>query len=231
MTTEDPNKKRDFWDIFGTISVFLSSVVIGAAGLIINSDFNERESQRAKELQNEQQRIAKVQTLSTFMPHLSGSKESREAALFAITALGYPELVLRLNQLRKEDQSTSDAIMRTAPASITAQSAAPPPIPGPGPADKEMGWAYLGDYTASSNTWTTRYLDFDQQNKPEDLAGKTFSVRRETGPINIRYGMPTDNGEFLKVVKVLKPGRKLRILETRQWLITGYTWARVAYSE
>lgn len=229
MTNENSNKKRDVWDIFGTVSLFLSSVVIGGAGLLINSSFNERESQRARELQNEQQRLAKVQTLSAFMTPLSGNKESREAALFAITALGYPELVLRLNQLRKEDQATSDAIMRTAPASIAAQSATA--IPRPMPTDKEIGWAYLGDYASPSNTWHTRYLDFGEQDKPDGLRDKTFGVRRETGSINVRYGMPTDSGEFLKVVKILKPGEKLRILEVRQWLTTGYTWARVAHSE
>jgi|OpeIllAssembly_1097287.scaffolds.fasta_scaffold1884747_1 hypothetical protein len=86
----DDTKKRDFWEKLGSVSVFLSSVVIAAAGLIVSSAYNERQSQRAAEAQEKQHQLAKIQALSTFMPHLSGDKTSREAATFAISALGYP---------------------------------------------------------------------------------------------------------------------------------------------
>jgi len=224
---QDEKKERDFWDKFGSVSVFLSTVVIAAAGLIVNSAYNERQSQRAAEAQEKQHQLTKVQTLSTFMPYLSGDKTKREAASFAITVLGYPELAVRLNQLRDEGSRTNDAIMRTAPASVASVSTQAETVV----ASDSIGWVYLGDYNTEGSKWNTRYLSFDSGLKPEDLIGNTYEVPRETGAINLRMGMPMDSGEFPNVIKSLNPGVKLHLQEVKPWLTTGYTWARVRYAK
>jgi hypothetical protein len=226
-TMPDEKKERDFWDKFGSVSVFMSSVVIATASLVVSSTYNERQSERAAEAQEKQHQLAKVQTLATFMPHLSGDKASREAASFAITALGYPELAVRLNQLRNEGSSTNDSIMRTAPASIVSV----PAQAESGVAKESIGWVYLGDYDIGKNKWNTRYLSFDPRLKPENLTGQSYEVRSETGSINLRLGMPTDNGEFPKVIRALKPKDRLYLQDVKQWLTTGYTWARVKYAK
>ncbi len=231
MAKDENTKAKDLWDKLGSLSVFLSSVVLGIAGLYINSTFNERESERAVETQKEQQQIAKVQTLSSFMPHLAAGKEMREAALFAIAVLGYPELAVKLNSLRNEDAATSDAIMRTAPASVASQlQEKQMRVFRMAAREEEIGWVYLGDYSSSGGSWNSRYLSFDPNARPPDLVNRIYGVRNETGAINVRRGMPSDAGEFMRVDTVLPPGSKLKVLETRQWLSTGYTWARVALS-
>jgi hypothetical protein len=227
MAGESENKKRDFWDKLSTFSIFLSSVVIGIAGLVINSSYNERESLRMKENAEKEHQIAKVQTLATFTPFLSGNKESKEAAVFAISILGYPELAIRISQLQQEDQKTSDAIMRSAPQSIAPQLVAqfsPEKV-----LPKNTGWIYLGDYSVETGSWKTQYLNFDNREEPENLKNKSFAISRRTGAINVRAGMPTDAGEFLGIVKVLQPDLKVEVVEIKQWLTTGYTWAMVRF--
>ncbi len=212
---------KDLWEKLGGLSVFLSSVVIAGAGLIINSSYNERQSSREADAQQRQHELSKVQTLSTFMPYLSGTKETREAALYAITALGYPELSIRLGSFQKGETATSDNIMRAAPASVAATVALPAPPAG----REEPAWVYLGEFDGG---WKTRYLDFDTRLKPENLVGNSYAVRGETGAVNVRAGMPTDNGEFPRVARTLRSGAHVKILEVRQWLTTGYTWARIS---
>ncbi len=229
---EDSNSKpKDFWDKVGVFSTFLSSVVIAIAALIVNSTLNARQQQRDNEARQQQHQLAKVQTLSSFMPHLSGTPESRETALYAIQALGYSDLATRLAQYTNS-QTAGDTIMRTAfpstPVRQEGEVGAQAPLPAAPQSSREgeIGWAYVGDY--SDGTWRTRYLDFNVSELPTGLLSKVLRVRTETGALNVRAQMPNDNGEFSSVVAVLPPNAKIRILEVRQWSTTGYIWARVS---
>lgn len=236
-TGEKPNaqnkfKTHTFWDVFRTISTFLSTVVLGVVALWVNSTYNERQSIRAREAQQEQHQVGRVQALAAFMPHLSSTPETREVALFAISALGYPDLAIKLTQLRKPDEPGSgrdvaDAIMRDAPASapLAGSTGEPPPSKTP---TGDIGWVYLGDYSAEMNQWSTRYLDFPPRASPDSLPGQIYAVRAQTGALNVRVGMPTEQGEFLRIARALSPGVRVRILEVHPWLTTGYIWARVA---
>lgn len=227
---QSQSRKRTFWDVLPALSAFLSSVVLGVVALFVNASYNERQSLRAQEAQNQQHLLNKAQTLVAFMPHLSSTPEMREVALFGISALGYPDLAIRLTQLRRKDEPESarnvaDAIMREAPASVSA-SATPAETVTSSKPTSEIGWVYLGNYSAG--TWSSQYLEFAKTASPDALIGQTFTVSGRTGALNVRVGMPTEQGEFLKVVKVLQPGQKVRILELHPWSSTGYMWARVA---
>ncbi len=246
----DENKKspeqKDAWDKLGGLSTFLSTVVIATVALIVNSTLDLRQQRREDVAKQEQQRLAeeqhqlaRVQTLSSFMPHLSGSPESRDTAIYAIQALGYTDLATRLAQYTNS-QKAGDTIMRTALASASVQpvggdanvqpvegsqtvGVAPPPPPSK---ETEIGWAYVGDYSA--NKWNTRYLDFPESENWKALALKIFKVRPETGALYVRPQMPDENGQFFKPVSVLRSGTSVKILEVRQWSTTGYTWARIS---
>ena len=121
MKGDTRNETKDIWDKLKALSVVLSSVVIGAAALVVNTTYNERQNQRTVELQQRQHQLAKVQALAAFVPHLSGSPETREIALFTINTLGYPDLAVHLGQLTL-DQNATDIIMRTASANIVLDS-------------------------------------------------------------------------------------------------------------
>lgn len=218
-----------FWEGFKAISLFLSSVVLGFVALFVNSSFNERDSRRVDELERQRHSIAKVEALAVFMPHLSGGQQSREAALFGITALGYPELAIRLGGLT-DDQTASNAIMRIAPESLGSRLDLPVAEPSAA-AELGDGWVYLGDFSSAKGTWKTQYLTFTKNLKPDQLQNDTFSVRRETGALNLRKGMPTATAEFRRIIKALQPDTKVKILEVKPWLTTGFMWARIALVE
>ena len=229
MTPASTSRGKTFWDVLPAISTFLSSVVLGIVALMVNASYSERQSLRAEEAQQQQRQLNQVQTLVAFMPHLSSSTpETREAALFGISALGYTDLALKLTTLHQGNdpqagRQVADALMRDAPGS---SEPAPTTEPAPsGAAAKNIGWVYLGDY--SDGRWTTRYLDFAPTATPASLQGRSFAVRSETGALNVRVGMPTDQGEFPRISRALAPGTSVQILEVRPWLTTGYQWARV----
>lgn len=223
---ESTSKRRTFWDVLPALSTFLSTVVLGVVALVVNSSYSERQSIRAREAQEQQHQLNRVQTLAAFMPHLSSTQETREAALFGISLLGYPDLAIRLAQLHKPDKPQSgrdvgDTIMREASASAPVRASTEEPVPATQPAIKEIGWVYLGNY--SGGKWSTQYLDFASA-APEKLVGQTYAT---TGPLNVRVGMPTEQGDFPRIIRALPPGERVRILELRPWLTTGYIWARV----
>jgi len=223
---------KSLWDVLPAISTFLSSVVLGVVALMVNASYTERQSVRAEEAQKQQRQLNQVQTLVAFMPHLSSATpETREAALFGISALGYTDLALKLTTLHRADdpqagRQVADAIMRDAPGSPDAP-AVEQQTPSAG-TPSEMGWIYLGDYSAGR--WATRYLDFAGTVEPTTLVGQTLPVRSETGALNVREGMPTEQGAFPRVSRALSAGTRVRILEVRPWLTTGYQWARVSGS-
>ena len=127
------------------LSTFLSSIVLGVVALGVNWSYNECQSIRAQEAQDQQQQLSRVQTLATFMPHLSSSKlETRKAALFGIAALGYPDLAIQVTQLHKADEpkfgrDVGDAIMREASASASVRASTEEPVSAIQPAMKEIG--------------------------------------------------------------------------------------------
>ena len=219
-------QRKDFWDRFSTISVFLSTVVIAGLGSYFTYTFNERQGIREHQTQVHQAKILEMQTVEKFIPHLTGDEKTKEIALLALTTLGSSEFATKFSQLSPSEgsEAAADTIMRTAVS--TDQRQIPEAITSVAKSEKE-GWAYLGHFVDSR--WKTRYFDIATDIEPEALVGETLIVREETGALNVREGMPTFTGSFKSITSALKPGSKAKILKVEEWLSSGYMWAKITY--
>jgi len=223
------NKKKDIWDIFSTLSTFLSAVVIAALGLYFTNVYNERASAREHQTKVYQTRILEMQTVEKFIPHLTGDEERKKVALLALTSLGSPEFAARFAKLSPSEGTESAADVIMASAGSAEQTEIPNPISSIASSTEREGWAYLGHYVATTSGWKTRYFDFEISMDPNKLVGKTLKVRKETGALNVRVGMPNPVGVFSKIIDVLNPGSEATIHEMREWHSSGYMWARITY--
>ena len=91
------------------------------------------------------------------------------------------------------------------------------------------GWAYLGHF--ENGRWVTQYFDFKDNDEPSSLVNTNQTVRKKTGALNVRRGMPDFVGRFPKVIDVLKVGSEVKIVEAKEWYTSGYMWAHVKYSD
>ncbi|MCK4825828.1 hypothetical protein KA005_59315, partial [bacterium] len=187
-------------------------------------------------IQEQQNKLVEMQTLEKFIPHLEGKNESRQqAALVVIWRLANAEVALALRKIYDSPgtRKGGDTIMATA----TSPSQKRLPLTVVTKADTStqarVGWAYLGGYSADNSRklkWQTWYFNFDvTKDKPDDLKDRELSVRKETGALNVREGMPTPVGRFPKVIDVLEPGSKVHIQEVREWHSSGYMWAKISF--
>jgi hypothetical protein len=92
----------------------------------------------------------------------------------------------------------------------------------------KTGWLYLGQYNIDTKQWSKTNLEINRGIDPQALVGTTIRVIVES--INIRSGMPTPKGQFLKVTDVINSGDPVEITEVKEWRDTGYMWAQVTYS-
>jgi hypothetical protein len=170
-----------------------------------------------------------MQTVERFIPHLTGTEESKKVALLALSSLGSPEFATRFAQLNPSagTEFAADVIMAT--ASPAQQSQLPVPVSSTAAATGNEGWAYLGHFERSTGNWRTKYFDFDRRAVPDSLQNLALQVSQETGALNVRVGMPTPDGRFAEIIDVLTPGSKATIHEVREWHSTGYMWARITY--
>ena len=219
-------RKKDFWDRFSTISVFLSTVVIAALGSYFTYSYNKQQGVLEHQNQVHQTKILEMQTVEKFIPHLTKDEKTKEIALLALTTLGSSEFATKFSQLSPSagSDAAADTIMRTAIS--LEQRQIPPPVTSIANIEKE-GWAYVGHYVNSK--WKTRYFDIAVDAKPESLVGEILSVREETGALNVREGMPTFTGSFKSIIGALNSGSKAKILKVEEWLSSGYMWAQIAY--
>jgi len=207
------------------ISIFISTVIIGGVALFMDHSFNERQINQSDMEGKNQHKLAKIEALAKFMPYLSSEKEEQQtSSIYAINAIGYSDLALRLSELKK-NRTVSNAIMREATPTLfpAAKESLQPPKKEQG-----LGWVYLGDFSTTEKKWKTNYLDFNQEATPTSLKKEKYKVLSETGALNLREAMPNDYAEFAKIIRALQPGTELKILDTRPWSTTGYTWAKVA---
>lgn len=222
-------KKKDNWDRFSTLSTFLSTVVVAALGLYFTHVYNESQSAREHQTQTYQTRILEMQTVEKFIPHLTGDEETKKVALLALTSLGSPEFATRFAKLNPSEgtESAADVIMAT--ASSPEQQQIPIAVSSTGATTGNEGWAYLGHYVRDTKQWKTKYFDIEDEAMPDSLASQSLKVREKTGALNVRIGMPTSDGRFLKIIEVLKPGSKALVHEIQEWHSTGYMWAKITY--
>lgn len=237
------SKKKDFWDRLAPVS----TLILGVAGLWFTHSYNERQAQNAErqaqqdvEAKRQQARVLEMQAVEKFVPYLTNDDErQKEVALLIITTLGSPEFATQFARLNpsKGTQAAADRIMASAapPAQAgIAVSVAPKisqakPSPGGTAVQYRTGWVYLGHYVAQESRWQTRYFDFAIASNPASLVSSSLTVRAQTGNINVREGMPTDAGEFLRVREVLKTGSEVKVRSVKEWSSTGYMWAEIDY--
>lgn len=240
-------REKDFRDSLGPILTFISSLVIGATGAwftwsynMAQSAANERQHSQAQAAKKHESRILEMQAVEKFMPYLTAENEKKkEVALLVITTLGSPEFATQFVRLNPSQgtRAATDKIMASAqtsnqvelPQSVTARPASRQPQPGVAQATKRSGWVYLGHYLAEARRWETRYFDFGIADDPANFLTLMLKVREETGPINVRIGMPSPAGEFQRVGDVLKPPSQVIVRSVREWSSTGYMWAEVEY--
>lgn len=218
--------RKDFWDRFSTISVFLSTVVIAGIGSYFTYSYNKQQGAREQQNKLYQIKILEMQTVEKFIPHLTGDEKTKEIALLTLTTLGSSEFATKFTQLSPSvgSEAAADQIMRSAVS--TEQKQIPTPITSTAKIEKE-GWAYVGHY--ADGKWKTRYFDISVDVAPTSLEGKTLSVSEKTGDLNVREGMPTFTGSFRPIISALKPGSKAKILKVEEWSSSGYIWAQITY--
>lgn len=241
-------KSKDFWDRLAPASAFISSVVLGVLGLWFTHSYNERqaqiiEHQGQQELveKRHQARILEMQAVEKFVPYLTTDDErKKEVALLVISTLGSTEFATQFAKLNpsKGTQAATDRIMANATTSdqtgspVSLVSKLSPIAPNATALTNQQtrsGWVYLGQYVAQDSRWETRYFNFPVSTEPSTLISSAQSVRVQTGNINVRIGMPTEAGEFLKVREILKPGSQVKIKAVKEWSSTGYMWAEIDY--
>ena len=92
--------KKDFWDKFGKVSTFISTVIIAIAGVIITETFKEKQNKRDSELR-------KVEILEKFIPHLSsGDSLKYKTSILAIYSLGLDSLAIQLASFSEKKEGT-----------------------------------------------------------------------------------------------------------------------------
>ncbi len=142
---KDLGNKKDFWDKFGAVSTFISTVVIAFAGLYFTHLVDEQKINQEQRLHDQriaQERlnhknelelsskqfeqnyaISQMETFQKFIPHLMSNANEREIAMIAISVSGQPEVTLRLEQIFKKweesggGRSVSNAIMTSSSVS------------------------------------------------------------------------------------------------------------------
>ncbi len=241
-------RRKDFWDRLPQVSTFISTVVLGIAGLWFTHSYNERQSaiveqqtRQDQENKKQQARILEMQAVEKFVPYLTTDDErKKEVALLVITTLGSPEFATQFAKLNPSQgtQAAADRIMASS-VSTSSSGATAPGATSPSPvaiADgkasspaNRTGWVYLGQFVAKDGRWETRYFDFQESADPVSLVSASVAVRVRTGNINVRAGMPTESGSFPGVREVLSPGTKVKVKSVREWSYTGYMWAEVEY--
>jgi hypothetical protein len=102
---DKPDKKKDFWDKFSSISTFLSGVIVALVGLYFTTGYNAQQSRRDEILKAEQLKISQVELMQKFIPQLNGTEKEKKLALIALSALGNPELATKLATLDQSEGS------------------------------------------------------------------------------------------------------------------------------
>ena len=226
---------KDQWDKFSVISGFFSGIVIAIIGIVFTVNFSEKQTniaERQTELAEQQIQVAQIQALEAFIPYLNDkNSEMRKFAAQRIADVAGADYATELEKIVQTEELKEVAEVARAkglgvgqyqlPASRLANITST--------ALTKEGWAYLGHF--KNGTWVTRYFDFDDNDEPSSLVNTNQTVRKKTGALNVRRGMPDLVGRFPQVIDVLKVGSEVKIFELREWYTSGYMWAHVKYSD
>lgn len=239
--------RKDFWDKLDV----LGGPLIALVGILFTLSYNlwQAQQQHQREYSDQQAResearqrsdternrmyLQRLETVSRFFPAITGEDQRhRKVAILLINSLGDQELALRFGTLdpSKGSNEAIDAIFASATSPEAAQQPSPvAPAPTPASSLRGQGWVYLGDYDRAQGSWRTRYLVFGERTEPGSLMGSALRVRAETGPLNVRAGMPSIFGSLAATTDALKPGIEVKVREVKAWQNSGFYWAKVEY--
>jgi hypothetical protein len=216
------NNPKDLWDVLGVVGQLL----IGIAGLLFTWLYNSHltavqvaEKSERQSIQGRQLTLQRLSTAHDFFDALAGTDDCRrETALQLITAAG--------------DQPLAEWIGRTTPTTGRAVKdvCAPGRVAnGATPNGQSVrGWVYAGEF--HSGLWKSQYLDFDEHAPPKSLLNQTFTVRNQTGALNVRTSIPTNGATFPSLVDVLQPGERVKVIGVGPGSQPDYFWAQVQRS-
>ncbi|MFQ5929612.1 MAG: hypothetical protein ACE5MK_07925 [Acidobacteriota bacterium] len=177
--------------------------------------------------------FTQIQALEAFIPYLQDKDQSPEMRRFAahrIADVAGADYATELEKIVQGKELREIAEKARAKGLGVGQRRLPKARVATGSTDLgKRGWAYLGHF--ENGKWVTRYFDFSNEADPLSLVNKTQVVRKKTGTVNVRKGMPEVTGRFPRVIDVLQVGSKVKVVEVKEWHTTGYMWARVNYSE
>ena len=212
-------KPKDFWDKFAMISSFLSGFIAVSIGAILTFLYHQKDVY----VRQDQNRIAEMEATRKFIEPLTSNDENAKAfAILAMQKLANRELALYwVKNLPSEGTKRAGGIIMASTRKDEVKPETAQQIVADTQTSTTRGWVYLGEF--SEGSWKKPYFNIKNQ-KPVDLVNSNLV---STGTVNIRSGMVTDDGEFQPVVSALKTGKTVRVEEIRDWLGTGYIWARI----
>ncbi|MEN8256267.1 MAG: hypothetical protein ABFS09_00205 [Thermodesulfobacteriota bacterium] len=228
-------KEKDKWDKFSIISGFLSGIVIATIGIVFTVSFSSKQTeiaQKQTELTRQQIQVSQIQTLEAFIPYLEDDNaEMRKFAAQRIADAAGADYATELENIVQSNELKTIAEDARAKGLGVGQHQLPEArtVKSANSKSTKEGWVYLGNF--ENGVWKTQYLDFDINVNPSTLDMTIQTVKKETGSLNVRKGIPNVIGQFPKVIDVLKVGSEVEILDHKEWLTSGYMWARVKYSD
>lgn len=83
--TSAPKPEKDMWDKIAAVAPIISGVFIFLAGGVFTYTYNQQ-----------QLKVQEIQTIEKFIPHLTGSEQSKKAAILAINSLADAKLAGRI---------------------------------------------------------------------------------------------------------------------------------------
>ncbi len=105
--TEEPRKK-DIWDKAGTLSGFISGMLVAFIGYYATTVYDARKAKEEIARDTRHLAVLQVQTLGGFLPYLASDDEKmKAAAIIGIEALGNSELAINVAKLYRGTGSTS----------------------------------------------------------------------------------------------------------------------------
>jgi len=212
MSNDKPKDNWDKFDIWSKATIAFMTAILTLFGYQFTVN--------AKKFDD---KMALLQTIEKWLPVLvSEDEKMKDAAIMAIKELGDPSLALILGKVYKAGEAVKKINLDSGVSAmrkietITVQSAI----------KNRAGWIYLGEY--DENNWVTQYIDFDKKSLPAELSGKV-NYKVAADQLNVRKNMPNKLGVFGDINEAIGKDTEVNIIEVRDWLSTGYIWARINY--
>ncbi|MEM6844651.1 MAG: serine protease [Bacteroidota bacterium] len=109
LNTTQRNSEKDIWDRLASISVFLSTVVLGAVALVLTTIIDSKRIDNDQESMLENNRIKELEVVTKMLPFLAtnADEELKKQAILAIQVLARPEVAAKLAILDPSPGKTS----------------------------------------------------------------------------------------------------------------------------